>query len=89
MEHQINGVLFEDIEAHKDEIYVFQHELESMVPQHVHTQGHILVVLSGVATMNVEHSAYYIPYGDFVWIPSENHSDILPCNGICFCHQMR
>ena len=70
MEHQINGLLFEDIEAHKDEIYVFQHELESMVPQHVHTQGHILVVLSGVATMNVEHSAYYIPYGYFVWIPS-------------------
>lgn len=62
-------VLFEYIEQHKQGIYVLQHELETMVPQHIHTQGHILVVQNGVATVNVERSAYYIPYGYFVWIP--------------------
>ena len=60
---------FEDIELHQQDIYVLQHELEEIVPQHTHTQGHILVVLNGVATMDVEHSTYYIPNGYFVWIP--------------------
>ena len=63
--------LFDEINQHKEGIFVLQHELEAMVPQHKHRQGHILVVLSGVATVNVEHSAYYIPYGYFVWIPPE------------------
>ena len=63
--------LFEEINQHKEGIYVLQHELKAMVPQHKHRQGHILVVLSGVATVNVERSAYYIPYGYFVWIPPE------------------
>lgn len=63
--------LFDEINLHKDGIYVLRHELEAMVPQHKHRQGHILVVLSGVATVNVERSAYYIPYGYFVWIPPE------------------
>ena len=63
--------LIEDINLHQEGIYVLQHELEVMVPQHKHRQGHILVVLSGVATVNVERSAYYIPYGYFVWIPPE------------------
>ena len=63
--------LFQEIDRHNDSIYVLQHELEVMVPQHKHRQGHILVVLSGVATVNVERSAYYIPYGYFVWIPAE------------------
>ncbi len=61
--------LFEEIEEHKNSIFVLQHELEVMVPQHTHSQGHILVVMNGVATMNVERNAYYIPYGYFVWIP--------------------
>ena len=61
--------LIEEIEQHKEGIYVLQHVLEKMVPQHIHTQGHILVVLDGVASVNVGNSAYYIPYGYFVWIP--------------------
>lgn len=61
--------LLEDVDHHRKGIYVHQHELEAMVPQHIHMQGHILVVLSGVATVNVERSAYYIPYGYFVWMP--------------------
>ena len=63
--------LIDEITLHKDGIYVLEHELEAMVPQHRHVQGHILVVLSGVATVNVERSAFYIPYGYFVWIPPE------------------
>ena len=63
--------LFDEINQHKEGIYVLQHELKEMVPQHKHRQGHILVVLSGVATVNVERSAFYIPYGYFVWIPPE------------------
>ena len=63
--------IFTDIDAHKDHIYAIKSELTKIVPQHTHAQGHILVVLRGVATMNVEHSAYYIPNGYFVWIPSE------------------
>ena len=62
--------LFQDIERHKEGIYVLLHELVAAVPQHVHSQGHILVVLDGVATINVERSDYYIPNGYFVWIPS-------------------
>lgn len=61
--------LFKTIEEHKNEIFVLQQELDVIVPQHTHTQGHILVVLNGVATMDVERSAYYIPNGYFVWIP--------------------
>ena len=60
---------FEEIDQHIHGIFVHQHELEEVVPQHTHQQGHILVVLSGVASVNVEKSAYYIPYGYFVWIP--------------------
>ena len=63
------SLLLEEVEHHQKGIYVHQHELLAMVPQHIHRQGHILVVLSGVATVNVERSAYYIPYGYFVWIP--------------------
>ena len=62
--------LFEDIDQYKDGIYVLRHEMEEKVPKHKHRQGHILVVLNGVATMNVEHSEYYIPNGYFVWIPA-------------------
>lgn len=62
---------FKDIDSHKKDIYIFQHELLTKVPQHTHTQGHILVVMGGVATMDVERSAYYIPYGYFVWIPPQ------------------
>lgn len=62
-------LLFDDINGHKKGIYVLQHELEAMVPQHIHEQGHILVVQNGVAAVNVERNAYYIPYGYFVWIP--------------------
>lgn len=60
---------FEEIESHKDDIYVSQHELSVVVPQHTHTQGHILFVIKGVATMDVEKSAFYIPHGYFAWIP--------------------
>ena len=64
-------LLFNDIDLHKDSIYVVQSELTKIVPQHTHAQGHILVVLEGVATVNIEHSAFFIPNGYFVWIPSE------------------
>lgn len=60
---------FNDIEQHKEDIYVFKHKLSTVVPQHTHAQGHILFVIDGVATMDVERSSYYIPYGYFVWIP--------------------
>ena len=60
----------EEIEQHKEGIYVLRHDLEKMGPQHIHTQGHSLVVLKGVASVNVEKNTYYIPYGYFVWIPS-------------------
>ena len=63
--------LYTDIDAHKEEIYVVQSELTKIVPQHTHAQGHILVVQEGAATLNVERSAYFIPNGYFVWIPSE------------------
>ena len=62
--------LISDIDKHADHIYVLQLELNAVVPQHTHKQGHILVVLNGVATMEVERSTFYIPYGHFVWIPS-------------------
>ena len=71
MEKSYDLKQFKDIELHKQDIYVFQHELTTIVPQHKHTQGHILFVMDGVATMDVEHSAYYIPYGYFVWIPPQ------------------
>ena len=66
-----NSRLLENIESHKDSIYVMEHELYTVVPQHTHTQGRILFVKEGVATMNVERSAYYIPNGYFVWIPPQ------------------
>ena len=62
--------LLEEIEKYGNDIFVLAHKLTEMVPQHKHIQGHILVVQNGVATMNVEHNAYYIPNGYFVWIPS-------------------
>ena len=71
MKTNYNIQTFEDIERQKDNMYVVLAELKKVVPQHIHTQGHILVVLEGVATMNVEHSAYYIPNGYFVWIPPQ------------------
>lgn len=61
--------LFDHIESHKDAVYVLQSELEAVVPQHTHTQGHILYVMQGVATLNAGHNEYYIPNGYFVWIP--------------------
>ena len=71
MKKNYNPLIFEDIERQKENIYVVLAELKKVVPQHIHSQGHILVVLEVVATMNVEHSAYYIPNGYFVWIPSQ------------------
>lgn len=68
-DQNINVNLFDEIERHTDVIYVLQHELDKIVPQHTHSQGHILVVQDGVATVNVGRSAYYIPIGYFVWIP--------------------
>ena len=66
--------LFKDIDQYKDCIYVMLSTLKKIVPQHTHAQGHILVVLEGVATIHVERSAFFIPNGYFVWIPSEiNH----------------
>ena len=62
--------LFDEIERHMQHIYVLNHKLTQMVPQHRHKQGHILVVRSGVATLNVERHAFFIPYGYFVWIPA-------------------
>lgn len=62
--------LIEAIERHRDHIYVLRLELKETIPQHIHKQGHILVVLNGVATMDVERNTYYIPTGHFVWIPS-------------------
>ncbi len=62
---------FKEIDKHKDSIYVLQHDLTQMVPQHTHKQGHLLVVKDGVARVEVEGSAYYIPYGHFVWIPED------------------
>ena len=66
----------DEIDRHKNGIYVLDEELDAMVPQHRHCQGHILVVQNGVATVNVEHSEYYIPYGYFVWIPPEKYHRI-------------
>lgn len=71
MEQDYDIQVFDDIERQKENIYVVLSELTKMVPQHIHTQGHILVVLEGVATLNVERSAYYIPNGYFVWIPPQ------------------
>lgn len=71
MKRNYDPKFFGDIECQKENIYVVLTELKKVVPPHVHSQGHILVVLEGVATMNVEHSAYYIPNGYFVWIPSQ------------------
>ena len=62
--------MLEDIDQHKDYIYILRYEINSIVPQHKHEQGHILVVLDGAATLNVEHNEFYIPNGYFVWIPS-------------------
>lgn len=62
--------MFDDIDQHKENIYVLRHELKSVVPQHKHAQGHILVVMGGAATMNVENTEFYIPNGYFVWLPA-------------------
>ena len=62
--------LFDEIERHNRCIYVLNQQLTKVVPQHRHKQGHILVVMSGVATLNVERNAFFIPYGYFVWIPA-------------------
>ena len=62
---------FDEIESHKDDIYVSQHKLSVVVPQHTHTQGHILFVMEGVATIDVERSEFYIPHGYFAWIPPQ------------------
>lgn len=58
-----------NIAEHPNEIYVLQEELTYMVPQHTHEQGHILVVLDGMANVDIEHDSYFIPNGYFVWIP--------------------
>ena len=63
-------LLFSEIDRHKDNIYVLQHELKKVVPLHSHPQGHILIVMNDVAIVDVENNAFYIPYGHFVWIPS-------------------
>ena len=61
--------LFDDIELHSDEIYVMRSDLTDQVDQHKHSQAHILVVLDGVASLDVEKSQFIIPNGYFVWIP--------------------
>lgn len=63
-------LFFDEIERHKNNIYVMQYELKEVVSLHSHPQGHILIVLNDVAIVDVENSAFYIPYGHFVWIPS-------------------
>ena len=60
----------EAIDREQDNICVLNFRLSEVIPQHIHKQGHILVVISGVATMDVERNTYYIPTGHFVWIPS-------------------
>ena len=71
MENNDGLRLFNDINQYQNCIYVKLSNLKKVVPQHTHVQGHILVVLEGAATINVERSVYYIPNGYFVWIPSK------------------
>ena len=66
-----NGCLFDDIESYAKQIYVKRSDLTDPVDQHKHSKAHILVVLEGVASLDVENSQYVIPNGYFVWIPQE------------------
>lgn len=62
--------VLEEINSHSDSIYVVKDELKNIIPLHKHPQSHILVVLDGVAKIDIDQTAYYIPNGFFVWIPS-------------------
>lgn len=58
------------ININQNSIYVIKEELKKVIPLHKHPQSHILVVLDGVAQIDIEENTYYIPNGFFVWIPS-------------------
>ena len=60
-EHQINI----------NHIYVLREELNSIIPLHTHKQGHVSIVLDGVATIHTERNSHYIPNGYFCWVPPE------------------
>ena len=66
-----DSYMFEEIEQAPDHIFVLKQDLKDQVPQHKHSKAHFLVVLDGVASLDVENSQYVIPYGYFVWIPAE------------------
>ena len=65
---EINST-FTEIERHQNEIYVLRQNLNNVIPQHTHPQGHITVVIDGVATIQAGKHSYYIPYGYFAWVP--------------------
>ena len=60
---------FDQIELYDKQILVLRSDLHDQVDQHMHSKAHILVVLDGMASLDVERSQYVIPNGYFVWIP--------------------
>ncbi len=66
-----NKFIFDEIENCPEKMNVVRLDLSEPVPQHCHSKAHIFVVLEGVASLDVENSQYVIPYGYFVWVPSE------------------
>ncbi len=59
-----------EIEKNPNSINITNEELEQMVPKHTHTKSNIIIVIDGLAMVDIENTAFYIPFGYFVWIPA-------------------
>ena len=71
---------YDEIDRYQDKFYVACQNLKDQVALHRHQKGQIVVVMDGVASLDVENSQYVIPYGYFVWIP-ENVMHRVSFNG--------
>ena len=66
-----NAREYVDHNINTDHIYVLREELNSIIPLHTHKQGHVSIVMDGVATIHTEKNSHYIPNGYFCWVPPE------------------
>jgi len=60
----------EDIDKLSDSVYVLHEKLEQNFPFHNHKKGQLTYVEGGIAYLNTEDKAYFLPARHYVWIPA-------------------
>lgn len=69
--------LSENIDRHRDSVFIMNQQIECEIPLHQHDKGQLLLVFGGIAYLQTDTTDYYIPSHYYIWIPKQQPHRIL------------